>query len=138
MFVLIYASATFCKLRHGFLWLNGYTLQWYLAQDALRWDRPAGMWLAGHHGITVVLSWVTLLFEGTFILVMFFPKLRWIYLPLGLSMHAGIYFLMAAPFFEFMGLYSVFIPWTTVFEWIRVKVSPPGFPVGREIAALGS
>lgn len=135
MFVLFYASAAFCKLRHGLAWANGYTLQWYLVQDALRWHLPAGMWLAGQHEIDLLLSRVTLFFESTFILVMFFPKLRWVYLPLGLGFHGAIFFFTAAPFFTFMALYSVFVPWTTVFEWIRAKVSPSGSPLRRQIAA---
>ena len=123
MFVLIYASAAYSKLRHGFEWMNGYSLQFYLAQDALRWDRPAGLWLAGHHGLSIVLSWFTVGFEATFFLVMLFPKLRWAYLSIGIAFHFGIYYLMAAPFFTFMTLYSVFVPWSEFFEWIRERAA---------------
>lgn len=116
MFVLIYASAAYSKLRHGLVWLNGYTLQYYLAQDALRWDRPAGMWLAEHHFLVLFFSWMTVLFEATFVSVMIFPKLRWFFVPVGLCFHAAIYFLQAAPFFQLMALYSVFVPWSRIFQ----------------------
>jgi hypothetical protein len=122
MFVLIYASAGYCKMRHGLTWLNGYTLQWYLVHDALAWNRPVAMWLAQQHEMALLLSWAAVLFEATFIAVMFFPQLRWLYLPFGLGFHGAIYLLMGAPFFEFMGLYAVFVPWTTFVARFRAAV----------------
>lgn len=129
MIVLVYVSSAYVKLlRAGYAWANGYTLQYYLLEDGLLWHRPLGVWMAGQHETVVLLSWITLLFEATFILVMLFPRLRWIYVPIGFGLHAGIYVLMDAPFFELMALYAVFVPWMTLFQWIRIKLDPPAWP----------
>jgi hypothetical protein len=39
-------------------------------------------------------------------------RLRWIYVPAGLCMHIGIYLTLTAPFFQWIALYAVFIPWS--------------------------
>ena len=46
-FVLMYASAVWSKLgASGLDWANGFTLQYYLARDGLRWDSPLAIWLS--------------------------------------------------------------------------------------------
>jgi predicted DCC family thiol-disulfide oxidoreductase YuxK len=112
LFALVYLSAARLKLKAaGLDWMNGYTLQYYLWQDGLRWDRAMGVWLAQHHTTAWLLSWVTILFEGTFFLVLVFPRLAWIYIPVGIALHTGIYLAMKAYFFQYLASYAVFIPW---------------------------
>jgi hypothetical protein len=53
-----------------------------------------------------------LLFQATFSLAVIFPKLRWIYVPIGLCLHVGIFLTLSAPFFSWIALYAVFIPWS--------------------------
>lgn len=112
VFVLIYASAAYFKLRSaGLDWVNGYTLRYPLVRDALRWDLPLGLWIAEHHYLAQLMSWTSLVFETTFVLVMLFPITRWLYVPLGSAFHLGIYAAMGATFQGYVAAYSVFVPW---------------------------
>lgn len=120
LFALIYLSATVNKLNQGgsslisLDWMNGYTLQYFLIRDGFQWGSDLGVWLGHQHTLAIILSWIAILFEGTFFLVLIFPKLVWLYVPMGAGFHTGIYLLQKAPFFQFLALYSVFLPW----DWI--------------------
>ena len=112
-FVLMYLSAVTMKLRTGGLdWANGFTLQYYLIQDGLRWNSLLGLWLAQHYWLIVITQIGVELFQATFALAVLFPRLHFIYVPAGLTLHTGIYLALKAPFFSWLALYSVFIPWT--------------------------
>ncbi|HEX5079893.1 MAG TPA: TQO small subunit DoxD [Geminicoccaceae bacterium] len=112
-FVLMYASAVWSKLSaSGLDWANGFTLQYLLARDGLRWDSPFAYWLSHHHVLILLGQYGVLLFQATFALAVIFPKLRWIYVPAGLCLHIFIYLTLTAPFFQWIALYAVFIPWT--------------------------
>ena len=90
IFALIYFSAFFSKISQaGFDWMNGYTLQYYLIQDGIRWGSDLGIWLGQHHTVVLLLSWISIIFEGTFILVLIFPRLAWFYIPAGVAFQVG-------------------------------------------------
>jgi hypothetical protein len=111
LFGLVYLDAALRKLYAGGAdWVNGYTLQYYLYSDASRRGSAFGLWLAQQHTTACVLSWVTILWEGTFFLVLVFPRLVWVYLPLGIGLHAGMALAGVASFPQFMALYAAFIP----------------------------
>ena len=96
--------------------MNGYTLQYYLASDAMRNDMPLGWWLSQHHVLSQLLSLATVIFEGTFFLVLIFPILAFIYVPVGIAIHTGMYLTMKANFFQWIAVYSVFVPWSKLFK----------------------
>jgi hypothetical protein len=124
-FVLMYASAVWSKLSaSGLDWANGYTLQYFLARDGLRWDSPLGYWLSHHHTLILLAQYGVLLFQATFALAVIFPKLRWIYVPAGLCMHIGIFLTLTAPFFQWIALYAAFIPWTEALRLLRARSGP--------------
>ena len=126
LFVLIYASAAYFKLRNaGVDWANGHTLRYAMLRDGLRWDAPLGVWLAGRHGLMVVFSWVSLVFEATFVLVMLVPLTRWIYVPLGAGFHLGIYATMRATFQGYVATYAVFLPWRDGVERLTRRFGRP-------------
>lgn len=115
LFAIVYLSAACSKLAvAGWDWMNGYTLQYHLAVDAARNGVALGAWLSQHHTLVQGMSWMAIVFEATFFLVLIVPRLRWIYLPLGAAFHIGIYFAMHAPFFQWVVLYAAFIPWASV------------------------
>ncbi|PSO53745.1 MAG: hypothetical protein BRC34_08670 [Cyanobacteria bacterium QH_1_48_107] len=122
MFALIYLSAALSKLGKpgpGLFtldWMNGYTLQYYLLRDGLRWGSDLGIWLGQHHTLAWIASCTAILFEGTFFLVLIFPGLIWLYIPMGAALHTGIYLTQRAPFFQYIAIYAVFIPWTSVIK----------------------
>lgn len=127
LFAFAYSSAAYYKFTVGGAdWLNGYTLQWYILQDAFRWDSAVGLWLGQQHGLSLVLSWFSVIFEGTFFLVLIVPALAWIYIPAGIGLHTGIYIAMGAPFFQWIGLYAVFVSWSSATR--RVSLRKDGEP----------
>jgi len=124
-FVLMYASAVWSKLSEsGLDWANGFTLQWYLARDGLRKDSPFSYWLSQHHVLVLFGQYGVLLFQATFALPVIFRKLRWIYVPAGLFLHTFILITLAAPFFQWIALYAVFIPWSEALRLARGRWGP--------------
>ena len=121
-FVLMYLSASYSKLTNsGWEWMNGYTLQGILIRDGLRWDSPLAVWFAQFHILIYALSHIVVLFQATFALAVIFPKLRWIYVPLGVGLHMMIYLTLEAPFFQWIALYAVFLPWSEAVDRLRLK-----------------
>lgn len=117
LFALVYMDAGLSKMEEaGLDWVNGYTLQYYLARDAMRWGSDLGLWLSQHHTLVEIMSWGAVSFELTFFLVLIFPWLAILYIPIGISIHTGIYITMNAPFFTYIAIYSVFVPWSYVFR----------------------
>jgi predicted DCC family thiol-disulfide oxidoreductase YuxK len=108
---LVYLDSALRKIYAGGAdWVNGYTLQYYLYSDASRRGSAFGLWLAQQHTLACVLSWITILWEGTFFLVLIFPRLVWLYLPVGIALHAGMGLAGVAWFPQFIALYAAFIP----------------------------
>ena len=119
-FVLMYLSAVTMKLSaSGHDWANGFTLQYYLISDGLRNDNPLSLWFSQYHTLVYIMQNVAVFFQATFTLPVLFPRLRWIYVPLGLIFHVGILLTLTAPFFTWIGLYSVFIPWSQAVQYGR-------------------
>ncbi len=132
LFAITYFSAALNKLSvdgaglFSAEWMNGYTLQYYLISDGLLWGSDLGIWLGHQHLLVVVFSWVAILFEATLFLTLIFPKLVWIYIPMGAMFHIGIYVVQRAPFFQYLALYAVFIPWTAAVKAISNRLSSSG------------
>lgn len=103
-------------------WMNGYTLQYYLLRDGLLWDSSLGIWLGHQHTLVTVFSGVAVLFEVTFVLTLFFPKLIWVYVPAGAMFHLGVYAAQRAPFFQYIALYAAFVPWSAVVKILLYRI----------------
>ena len=113
LMAIVYLDAVMSKMVQGGLdWMNGYTLQHYLLWDGLRKENATAVWLAQQHHLAILLSCLTVMFEATFVLAVIRPRLRWFYIPLGSTLHAGMYVTMETPFFQFVALYCVFVPWS--------------------------
>jgi hypothetical protein len=136
-FALIYLSAAFHKLSaSGLDWMNGWTLQYYMLQDALRWgsnvsgvgspyglEPGAGVWIGQYHTIATLASWGSILFESTFWIVLVIPQLTPVYLLVGAAFHVGIYYIQRAPFLSFVWLYAVFVPWKDLFDRVGARAA---------------
>lgn len=130
MFSLCYLSGALCKLGGGGLdWLNGYTMQYYLLQDGLFWETGLGLWLGQRHLLCVAMGWFTLLAEGLFFLVLLRPRLALLFVPALVMLHLGIYAAMRAPFFHYLPLFAVFVPWSRCLG--RLRAGPAGVHPGR-------
>ncbi len=124
-FVLMYLSAVYAKFEQGGLdWMNGYTLQYYLALDGRTWGSDFAVWLSRQHGLVMLGQIGVVLFQATFALEVIFPPLRWIYVPMGIFLHTFIYVTLGAPFFVWIACYVVFIPWDGVAMRLREAALP--------------
>jgi hypothetical protein len=76
-----------------------------------------------------VASWVSILFESTFWLVLVVPSLALLYLPVGIGFHAAIYVIQRVSFFSFVCLYAVFVPWRDLLmrtrSWLAARTARP-------------
>jgi hypothetical protein len=115
-FALVYLSAFLEKLIFigGLDWLNGYTLQYAMANDTLRRGTLIGEWLQQHWLLLILGQYLTVAFQGTFWASLVFPRLKLLYVPLGFSFHLLILAALKAPFYHWMGAYAIFVPWTVV------------------------
>lgn len=131
IFPLMYLSAVISKLtRSGLDWVNGFTLQYAMIQDGYRHGSELAIWLSQFHDFLKLSEWVVLIYQATFFLILFFPKLKWVYLPLGLCFHLGTYFTLKAPFPQWILFYAVYIPWAQVIRYlagkqVTVKITVP-------------
>lgn len=119
-FVLMYWSAVVSKFKNGGLdWANGYTLQYYLARNGIRYGSDVAVLLSQHHWLVLLGQIGVLAFQAVFFLCLLFPILRWVFVPGGLFLHSFIYVTLRAPFFTWIGLYCVFIPWAEIAKRFR-------------------
>jgi uncharacterized membrane protein YphA (DoxX/SURF4 family) len=119
LLALTYFSTGVSKLIYGGLqWMNGYTLQQYIITDAVLWGMPLGIWLAQQHMLCQLSSIGTIFFELFFFITLIIPRSVPYFLLAGLLFHTGIYVAMAAPFFQHMILYAVFIDFDRVAVWL--------------------
>jgi predicted DCC family thiol-disulfide oxidoreductase YuxK/uncharacterized membrane protein YphA (DoxX/SURF4 family) len=127
LFALVYMSSAYSKLANaGLDWINGYTLQYDLAMDGMRRGIPLGQWASQFHLFAQLGSTVVLLFQLTFFIVLIFPVLAILYLPVGVTFHSLVYLLLRAPFFIWMALYVVFIPWSKCLALLQRSRSSSG------------
>jgi hypothetical protein len=134
LFPLIYLSAVTAKLAYnGYSldWANGYTLQYYLLQDSIRKpDMELGLWASQFHWPILISQVVVIAYQLTYVLVIPYRRLRWIYLPLGLVFHIGNYLLLRAPFPAWIVLLTVYVPWSEAFKMLAAaRVEVPAEPV---------
>jgi len=131
MIALIYLDSAVNKIyRSGLDWMNGHTLRWVLYNHGYDRGSDLALWMADHHTISAALSWLTVAWEGTFILAVLIPVLSLIYVPLGIAMHVGMCVLRIACFYQFIAVYSVFVPWARIYRGTRRSLG--GAPVVGE------
>ena len=106
LFVLIYLSAGIEKIKGGF---NSYSLMFNLVRDQYINGGFLGIFLSQFSFLLKIMAPITVIFESTFIFVMFFPGLTWIYVLLGCFFHATIFIAQGPPFLHYIPLYIVFI-----------------------------
>jgi hypothetical protein len=100
MFAFAYFGAGWQRLIADPLWVDGYTLQAYLLDKAMRYPLPLGFEIAQHWWLCVVFSVFTMGLELTYPIVLFFPRFKFAYLVNGLILHAMILLTMDINFFE--------------------------------------
>ena len=108
--VQVYFSAGVQKLsRSGMAWFNGKYLQAYLLENYLWTDRTSALAVAGKPLLCVLMSTLTLVFELTFWVVIFFPKLIFLYVAIALLFHIGTLVTMRINYLKYLSpVYLVF------------------------------
>ncbi|MGB0910101.1 MAG: thiol-disulfide oxidoreductase DCC family protein, partial [Nitrospirales bacterium] len=109
---------------NGIVWANGFTLQYYLVRDGMRYNYDLALWIAQFHYLVLALQWTVFVFQGTFFLAVVFPVVGWIYALIGMSFHTGVFLIMGAPFFHWMSVYCVFFNWAGIFGWFKERLFP--------------
>jgi hypothetical protein len=138
---LAYLSAGLHKARYGLDWVNGYTLQYWMLSDAIRQGIGLGLWLGRLNLVVQAMSVGALLFELTFWLVLVRRRLALVYVPAGMAVHLGIFLTMGAPFFQYIALYAVFVPWSAVVQALArrlVLLRPFGFITQQQRDPVGA
>lgn len=118
----LYFSAGLQKLRQGgWSWCNGRSLQGYLLENYCWSDQRPGLWLARHQALCAILSTLTLVFELTFWIIIFFPFLTYGYLAAVLLFHAGTLLTMRINYLKYLlPVYMIFF--TDLAFWIMDKL----------------
>lgn len=74
----------------GFTWFEPQTLQTHLLSHPTTW----GLWISQSDALCVFLSVIVIFFELGFILIMVYPKSKYVFLPMGVLFHIGTFVLM--------------------------------------------
>jgi len=101
----------------GLSWVSARTFRTYLELH----QTPLGLQVAENDLLCVLLPLFAILFQLGFVLVLFYPKLRYVFLPGGIAFHAGtvLLFNIGAYFSPWIFVYIFFINW----EWCINKIS---------------
>lgn len=113
-----YLFAGYAKLYYtGIRWASGENIRNHLlafTQDEfIAVHTRLGTWVAAHPALCSAIGAGTMLFELTFMLSVFFPRLRRVYVPAALAFHAGILFSMNI-YWLYWPLLAVFVNWDDV------------------------
>lgn len=115
---LMYLSAMLSKVTlagegWSLEWANGITLQKYLAIDGARWGSSLAIWASQSHTPVMLAQWAVLIFQATYFVTVFSSRMRWIYIPIGLVFHIGIYLTLRAGFPQWIAASAFYVPWAT-------------------------
>ena len=120
MFALIYLSAFLEKLFFigGADWVNGYTLMYHMAHNSLWRGSLLGLWIQQHWELVILGQITVVVFQGTFWVSLLLPRLKLIYVPLGFTFHVVNILALNAIFWEWIGVYAIFVPWALVARFL--------------------
>lgn len=120
MFAMIYLSAFLEKLFFigGFDWVNGYTLMYHMAHNSLWRGSLLGLWMQQHWGLVIFGQITVVALQGTFWISLLLPRLKLIYVPLGFAFHVINILALNAIFWEWIGVYAIFVPWAMVARFL--------------------
>lgn len=92
---LIQLTIASCYLFSGLEKLFVSQLDWLQADTFVGYIKlhgvPLGLWLLEFEWLMPLLSWGALFFQLGFISIVFYPKLRWLFLPMGILFHWGTF-----------------------------------------------
>ncbi len=99
----MYLSAGINKLKKGGMaWVNGANLQVYLFENYLWNNRQITYKVAQKKNLSSVISLGVLFFELSFIIIVFIPKLAFIYVLFGVIFHSSTLVLMRINYLKYL------------------------------------
>jgi hypothetical protein len=121
---LAYFFAGFQKWRYsGLPWVTSDNLRWILEGQAHPND--LALFIGDRPWLSHVLAMGALLLETGFPLVLFVPRLRWLFIPGVVAMHVGIRLAMGLDYSaQWLTVVIVFVNWPVVVAWLRGAVTP--------------
>jgi hypothetical protein len=127
---LAYFFAGFQKWRYsGISWVTSDNLRWILLGRAHPDDWA--FFVANRPLLVHLFAAGALLLETCFPLVLFVPRLRWLFIPGALAMHVGVRLAIGLDYSaQWLTLLIVFVNWPVVVDWVRRSVGP--IPLMRE------
>jgi uncharacterized membrane protein YphA (DoxX/SURF4 family) len=102
----------------GLDWFRADTLIFHLQQH----PTDSGLWASHYPFLCTILQISVIFFEIGFVACVFFPSLRWIFLPMGVAFHTGTWVLMNIGHWSspWVFVYLFFIRWDKVLEKTRI------------------
>jgi hypothetical protein len=120
---LAYFFAGIQKWRYsGLPWVTSDNLRWILYASSDNQPHPNGLalFLADRPALAHAFAAGSLLLETSFPLVLFVPRLRWLFLPGAIAMHLGIWLALRLDYSaQWLTLMIVFVNWPVVVHWLR-------------------
>jgi hypothetical protein len=115
-----YAFAGWSKLAiSGLAWANGYSLQGIM----LGHDNVWAELLTSRVELSAMLSAGALALQSSFPLILFFPRLRWLYLPGAVAFHVGTWHTMdTGPYITLWFTLLAFLPLEQVPGWFHAEL----------------
>jgi hypothetical protein len=110
---ITYFCSFYSKVRAvGWRWADGHSLQLFIYDRFLATNNPLAELASRHLSISYIFGILTLVFEGTFWLILLFPRLTPFYVLLGIGFHVGIYLVFDLNFlWLFCTIYFIFPNW---------------------------
>jgi hypothetical protein len=95
-------------------WLNPSTLQGYLSLHETYWSKI----IIQYDGLCILISAMTILLQLSFILIVFYPRYKWIWILGGMVFHYGTLLVMniGHPLNPWIVTYVFFIDWTRTYK----------------------
>lgn len=114
-------------LTSGLMWASKHTFQTYLSLH----PTPISRFIADHDMLSSLIPILTLAFQFTFILILWFPQWKWIFLISGLLFHLGTKWVMdiGGWFSSWIFVYIFFINWDFSESFSFIKPNKGWLPI---------
>jgi hypothetical protein len=123
---LAYFFVGFQKLRFsGIDWITSDNLRWvlYASSDSQSEPNQLALFIADRAWMVHLLAAGTVFLELFFPLALFWPRLRWLFVPGVVSMHVGIWLMMGLDYSaQALTVIIVFVNWPWVADWARRRL----------------
>jgi hypothetical protein len=121
----------------GLGWAASDNMRWllYLASDA-QGHNSVALWIAEHAWIAHLCAYGLLATECCFFLVLFAPRLRWVFVPAAVALHAGTWVTLRLDYSaQLLTVVIVFVTWPSVVAWLGRRRRALSLPAAATVPA---